>query len=50
MVANGKTPDGYDVNADGAWTVSGKIQAKGNAGGPVGGTGSTTTTCLLYTS
>lgn len=44
MVANGKTPDGYDVNADGAWTVGGKIQAKGNAGGPVGGTGSTTTT------
>jgi hypothetical protein len=28
MAANTITPDGYTVNADGAWTVDGKIQAK----------------------
>ena len=28
MVANGKTPDGYTVNADGAWTVNGVVQIK----------------------
>ena len=43
MAANGKTPDGYDVNADGAWTVNGKIQIRGNVAGPGGGTGSTAT-------
>lgn len=26
MLLNTKTPDGYDVNFDGAWTINGKIQ------------------------
>ena len=26
MLFNTKTPDGYDVNSDGAWTINGKIQ------------------------
>lgn len=28
MLANTKTPDGYQVNADGAWTVNGEVQVK----------------------
>ncbi len=28
MYANTTTPDGYTVNADGAWTVNGVIQTK----------------------
>lgn len=28
MLANTKTPDGYQVNADGAWTVNGAVQTK----------------------
>ena len=35
IVTNGKTPDGYDVNADGQWTINGVVQTIG---------------CLLYTS
>ena len=26
IVTNGKTPDGYDVNADGQWTINGVVQ------------------------
>lgn len=28
MAANATTPDGYQVNADGAWTVNGTVQSK----------------------
>lgn len=28
MYANTTTPDGYTVNADGAWTVDGVVQVK----------------------
>lgn len=28
MYANGTTPDGYEVNADGAWTVNGAVQTR----------------------
>lgn len=31
IVTNGKTPDGYDVNADGQWTINGVVQTKGAA-------------------
>ena len=45
-VLNGTTPDGFTVNADGAWMVGGtavKRPAKhGSAGGPGGGTGTST--------
>lgn len=29
IVTNGKTPDGYDVNADGQWTINGVVQTIG---------------------
>ena len=29
MLANTTTPDGYQVNADGAWTVNGVVQTQG---------------------
>ena len=31
IVTNGKTPDGYDVNADGQWTINGVVQTIGAA-------------------
>lgn len=31
MYANTTTPDGYTVNADGAWTVNGVVQTQGSA-------------------
>ena len=41
MLANTTTPDGYTVNADGAWTVNGEIQtqnvAVNNGGAATGG-------------
>ena len=33
IVTNGKTPDGYDVNADGQWTINGVVQTIGAAAG-----------------
>ena len=40
MIANGNTPDGYTVNADGAWVSDNKVQTKKltTGGGPGGGT------------
>ena len=31
IVTIGKTPDGYDVNADGQWTINGVVQTIGAA-------------------
>lgn len=31
IVTNGKTPDGYDVNTDGQWTINGVVQTIGAA-------------------
>ena len=28
MLSNAKTPDGYQVNADGAWVINGAVQTK----------------------
>ena len=41
MLANTTTPDGYSVNADGAWIEGGKVQVKSvsTGGGSNGGTG-----------
>lgn len=36
MLANTTTPDGYTVNADGAWTVNGVVQTQGVASGNTG--------------
>ena len=36
MLANTTTPDGYTVNADGAWTVNGVVQAKNVGTGNTG--------------
>lgn len=38
MYADTRTPDGYEVNADGAWTVGGAVQTQ--TGGAAGGTDS----------
>ena len=44
MVANGNAPDGFLVNADGAWINNGQVQTKklSVSGGPGGGTTSST--------
>ena len=44
MVATGTTPDGFLVNADGAWINNGQVQTKklSVSGGPGGGTTSST--------
>ena len=41
IVTNGKTPDGYDVNADGQWTINGVVQTIGAAAAQVAGTTNT---------
>ena len=33
MLANTVTPDGYQVNGNGAWIVNGSVQTKGRNGG-----------------
>ena len=38
IVTNGKTPDGYDVNADGQWTINGVVQTIGAAAAQATGT------------
>ena len=47
LYTNTTTPDGYTVNADGAWTVNGVVQTKvvspGSAGGSSGGGASSST-------
>ena len=41
IVTNGKTPDGYDVNADGQWTINGVVQTIGAAAAQATGTANT---------
>lgn len=41
IVTNGKTPDGYDVNADGQWTINGVVQTIGAAATQATGTTNT---------
>lgn len=41
IVTNGKTPDGYDVNADGQWTINGVVQTIGAAAAQAAGTANT---------
>ena len=41
IVTNGKTPDGYDVNADGQWSINGVVQTIGAAAAQVAGTTNT---------
>ena len=41
IVTNGKTPDGYDVNADGQWTINGVVQTIGAAAAQAKGTANT---------
>ena len=41
IVTNGKTPDGYDVNADGQWTINGVVQTIGAAAAQAAGTTNT---------
>lgn len=41
IVTNGKTPDGYDVNADGQWTINGVVQTIGAAATQATGTANT---------
>ena len=35
MLANTKTPDGYQVNANGAWTINGTVQVKQVGAAPI---------------
>ena len=41
IVTNGKTPDGYDVNADGQWSINGVVQTIGAAAAQAAGTTNT---------
>lgn len=41
IVTNGKTPDGYDVNADGQWSINGVVQTIGAAAAQATGTANT---------
>lgn len=41
IVTNGKTPGGYDVNADGQWTINGVVQTIGAAAAQAAGTTNT---------
>ena len=41
IVTNGKTPDGYDVNADAQWTINGVVQTIGAAAAQATGTANT---------
>ena len=40
-MTNGKTPDGYDVNADGQWSINGVVQTIGAAAAQATGTTNT---------